>query len=83
MNASDVIRDGLGVELVDENLQTVAEVFRCDSNQTVIVSTFNNDIPLDALEQLLSYARHYLEPFESGKPLNEAANFGLLEKRTK
>ena len=80
MNASDVIRDGLGVELMDEKQNTLAEVFRCDSRQEVIVTTFNNDIPLDALEALISYARNYLEPFENGKSLSQALNFGKLNK---
>lgn len=79
MTASDVIRDGLGVELVNDDQQTVAEVFRCDLDGKVIVSTFNNDIPLDALEELLSYARIHLEPFESGQSLDQATNFGLLK----
>lgn len=83
MNASDINRDGLGVELVDEANQTVAEVFRCDADKTVIVSTFNNDIPLDALEHLLSYARSYLEPFEDQDPLNNARNFGMVKKWVK
>ena len=83
MNASDIIRDGLGVEIVDENHQTVAEVFRRDADQTVVVNTFGNDLPLDALEELLSYARSYLEPFENGSPLNEATNFGLFEAKSK
>ncbi|AVB27146.1 hypothetical protein CXB36_02605 [Pseudomonas syringae pv. syringae] len=29
--ASDVIRDGLGIELVDANGQVCAEVLRCDA----------------------------------------------------
>lgn len=78
MNASDVIRDGLGVELVDENGQALAEVFRCDADNSVLVNTFDNDIPLDALEQLLQYAKRYLEPFEDGTPLSMATNFGGL-----
>ena len=79
MNASDIVRDGLGVELVDMNQQTVAEAFRCDRDQTVVVNTFGNDIPLDAMSALLRYAQSYLEPFENGKPLDQASNFGFLE----
>jgi hypothetical protein len=81
MNASDIIRDGLGVELVDESNQTIAEVFRSDSTQTVVVNTFGNDIPLDAMEELLSYARKYIEPFEGGQPLSSAVNFGTITKK--
>ncbi|MCL2075885.1 MAG: hypothetical protein FWH15_05515 [Betaproteobacteria bacterium] len=78
VNASDVIRDGLGAELVDESNQTIAEVFRSDKTLTIIVNTFGNDIPLDAMEELLSYARKYLKTFEDGQPLSSATNFGTL-----
>src|SRR4051794_1065006 len=38
--ASDIVRDGLGVELLDSDDRVVAEVFRCDADNTVIVRTF-------------------------------------------
>lgn len=75
--ASDIIRDGLGVELLNENDQVVAEVFRCDKNKTVIVSTFGNDIPLGALEVMLERAKERLDPFEDGTPLANAQNTSL------
>jgi hypothetical protein len=67
--ASDLIRDGLGVELVDGAGNVVAEVFRCDRDHTVIVSTFGNDIPIQAVERLLKRARSELDPFADGTPL--------------
>lgn len=67
--ASDIIRDGLGVELWDSNDNVIAEIFRCDANYTVLVNTFNNDIPLSVLESLINFARERLEPFEDGSPL--------------
>ena len=73
--ASDVIRDGLGCELTTEAGDVVAEVFRCDANRSVVVTTFGHDVPLDAMERLIAFARKRLEPFESGEPLNTAANF--------
>lgn len=81
MSASDVIRDGLGVELEGEDGNTLAEVFRCDQNKTLIVSTFGNDIAFDALEELMIWAKTYLEPFEDGSPLSAAINFGAFQKR--
>ena len=70
--ASDVIRDGLGVELINESGEVVAEVFRCDRDHSVVVNTFSYEVSLDALEQLLAAARSRLEPFEDGLPLGEA-----------
>ena len=67
--ASDVIRDGLGVELLDGQRQVVAEVFRCDADHTVMVSLFVEQVPLHALEMLVSRAKERLDPFEDGVPL--------------
>ncbi len=70
--ASDVTRDGLGVELIDENGDVVAEVFRSDRDRTVIVSTFNYDIPLTEMERLISRAKERLGPFTDGAALESA-----------
>ena len=70
--ASDVIRDGLGVELLSEDGQVVAEVFRCDRDHTVLLNTFSFDIPLAAIEQLIARAWTTLDPFEDDVPLAEA-----------
>jgi hypothetical protein len=74
--ASDVSRDGLGVELLSESGDVVAEVFRSDRDRTVILSTFSYDIPLGAIESLLIRAREHLDPFEDGVPLSEAVLVG-------
>jgi hypothetical protein len=66
--ASDVIRDGLGVELL-ANGEVVAEVFRCDVDRSLVVNTFGNDVPLVEIERLISRARNLLEAFEDGTPL--------------
>jgi hypothetical protein len=71
--ASDIIRDGLGVELLDARGTVVAEVFRSDADHTVTVSTFGNDIPLYAIEDILTRARVALDPFEDGGPLSHAS----------
>ena len=67
--ASDVQRDGLGVELLDSRGNVVAEVFRCDANNSVFVNSFDNAIPLTVFEWLLQYARAQLGTFEDGTPL--------------
>lgn len=70
--ASDVIRDGLGLELLDEDNRVVAEVFRHDSSHRLTVTCFEQDIELSLLEELISRARQELEPFEDGTPLLQA-----------
>jgi hypothetical protein len=70
--ASDVNRDGVGVELLSEDGEVVAEVFRSDPDHTVMVNTFSFDVPLRALELLLDRAKERLSPFEDGVGLDEA-----------
>lgn len=70
--ASDIVRDGLGLELLNANGDVVAEVFRCDKNHSVIVSTFGNDVPASEVELLIAKAKTDLDPFEDGTPLQSA-----------
>ena len=67
--ASDIKRDGLGLELITADGDVVAEIFRSDADHTLIVTTFGHDIPLVALEELISSARKRLAEFEDGTPL--------------
>ena len=66
--ASDIVRDGLGVELLSGD-QVVAEVFRSDPDHSLIVTTFDNHVPLVAIEELVAVARDRLREFEDGTPL--------------
>ncbi len=66
--ASDVNRDGLGVELLAGD-EVVAEVFRCDADHSLIITTFDNDVPLVVIEELIAMARNRLQEFEDGTPL--------------
>ena len=70
--ASDVGREGLGIELLDQTGQVVAEVFRSDREGTAVVNTFSYDLPLQAIEALIAQAKERLDPFENGTPLGEA-----------
>lgn len=79
--ASDIVRDGLGVELLDENLDVVAEVFRSDRDHTLLVNTFSYGIPLAAIELLIARAKERLEPFEDGALLSKAALVGPERSR--
>jgi hypothetical protein len=67
--ASDVIRDGLGLELLDGLGDTAAEVFRCDADCSVTVRIFDDGVPDDVIAELVDHARHCLSPFEDGTPL--------------
>ena len=67
--ASDVVRDGLGVELLDENNSVLAEVFRNDAKHELTLTCYSNDIPLVYVERLMEVAREELGMFEDGKPL--------------
>jgi hypothetical protein len=67
--ASDVIRDGLGVELTDAAGNVLAEVFRCDADNSLKVSLFNEELPFPLVEKLIFMARAELGTFEDGSPL--------------
>jgi hypothetical protein len=54
--ASDVIRDGIGVELSEErngNEIYIAEVFRNDQKKTIEFSADVRDLPFETLQELL------------------------------
>jgi len=67
--ASDVVRDGLGLELIDGSKNIAAEVFRCDTSRTVTVRVFESGIPNEVLTELVEQARTRLAEFEDGTPL--------------
>ena len=67
--ASDIIRDGLGVELIDADGTVLAEVFRCDADHSLKVALFCDDLPFVQVEKLVQMAREELVSFEDGTPL--------------
>ncbi|MBN3737245.1 MULTISPECIES: hypothetical protein [Burkholderia] len=67
--ASNVLRDGLGVELTDTEGNVLAEVFRCDADHTLTVSLFCDALPFAQVEKLVLLARDELVAFEDGTPL--------------
>lgn len=73
--ASDIIRDGLDVELVDLHDRVIAEVFRCDKDKTVQVITENVAVPLRVFRRLIDYSYKRLDPFEDGTPLEAMGNY--------
>ena len=66
--ASDLERDGMGLELLDEAGDVVAEVFSSDRDRVVTLSTYGNDIELSDVERLIRTARARLGAFEDGAP---------------
>ena len=70
--ASDVERDGMGLELLNPAGDVVAEIFRFDGTKRVVVTTFNNDIPLEIFELYYCQAWELLEPFEDGSSFTSA-----------
>jgi hypothetical protein len=73
---SDIERGGLGIELVPVGGMAAAEVFRCDVDHTLSVTTFAEAVPLYALEMLIQRAKVELDPFEDGTPLSMAKSHG-------
>lgn len=67
--ASDIQRDGLGLELLNESGEVVAEIFRSDANNSLEVSLFENGLPFVEIERLLRIARTELGAFEDGTTL--------------
>lgn len=67
--ASDIIRDGLAVELISPGGDVVAEVFRFDAIHTVRVRCWSDVVTQDVLDWLLSYSLVQLQTFEDGTAL--------------
>lgn len=62
---SDIQRDGMGLELhctAQGRARTVAEIFYSDAEHTWTLATFDCDVPLDLIEELIAEARRRLPP---------------------
>ncbi|TWU50721.1 hypothetical protein Poly51_40140 [Rubripirellula tenax] len=73
--ASDIHRDGLGVELLGFNGEIVAEVFRCDADNSIVVTCWSRRVTDDVLNWLLPYSETELQSFEDGTPLPPSAEW--------
>lgn len=80
--ASDVIRDGIGLELLDGRRTVRAEVFRCDADHTVTVSYFDGGepVPTEVLDGYYGEAARRLDPFEDGSPLPDRSAWRGLRR---
>jgi len=60
---SDVQRDGMYLELIDESTgDEVAEVFYSDTTHEMTISVFKPELPLRVVELLIERAKHDLPP---------------------
>jgi hypothetical protein len=76
--ASDVVRDGMSLELLDSNGQVVAEVFRSDAQHSVQLSTFQVGLEESVIRELATAAVERLGPFEDGTRLEAAMHYDAL-----
>ncbi|MES2320045.1 MAG: hypothetical protein V4631_21410 [Pseudomonadota bacterium] len=67
--ASDVLRDGLGVELTAADGNVIAEVFRCDADNSLTVTLYVEAVPFAHIEKLIGMVRRNLGGFEDGTNL--------------
>ena len=65
-----MVRDGLGLELLDPTGNVVAEVFRADADKTLHLNTFSYDVSVDSIEAI-STIRALQVASSSGIPLHE------------
>jgi len=66
--ASDIHRDGLGLEMWDDAGQ-IAEIFRCDNPNSLTFRCFREDVPFVYIEKMVSLARLRLGEFEDCEQL--------------
>ena len=63
VRGSDVRRDGMCLELIDEGTgDEVAEVFYSDVTHEMTISVFKPELPLPVVELLIERAKHDLPP---------------------
>ena len=61
VRGSDIDRDGMYLELVEAGERSgIAELFYSDKHHNFVLSTFGNDVPLEAIETLIDQGRKSL-----------------------
>lgn len=66
MRGSDLQRDGMYLELIDEATGVgVAEVFYSDATHAMTISAFRAELPLQVVELLIEKAKQDLPPLET------------------
>jgi hypothetical protein len=69
--ASDVIRDGLGLELLNESGEVLAEVFRSDRERATRIKVFAPGLPVAVVEELVALARKRLGTYQDGSAVSD------------
>lgn len=64
--ASDIGGEVLNVELFNATGDLTVQILRCNADQSIVVSTFDNDIPLSVIEWLPDVAHERCNTFEDG-----------------
>ena len=80
--ASNVIEDGMGLELLNEAGNVVADVFRSDRMKSVDLKVWDPAVTEENIAKLAEAALQRLDPFSDGTPLASALNYDLLRKAT-
>src|SRR5436189_4444418 len=65
--ASDLQRDGMGLELHCRGV-AVAEIFASDKDGSWTLTTFDRDVPLELIEELIAEAKARLPSDETTSP---------------
>jgi hypothetical protein len=60
--ASDLVHDGMVLELADETGETVADVSYSDATGEMALTTWRPNLPLEAAEWLIAQAKVRLPP---------------------
>ena len=68
---SDIERDGMFMEMLDASGACVAEVFYSDVTGRMVVTLEQQELPIEAVEELLSRASLQLPPLQKPKPTTE------------
>jgi len=66
---TDVKRDGISIELLDDNFDVKAEIFRYDLTHEVIAVIYDSNLDNITLDKFYEIARRELQNFEDGTPL--------------
>ena len=65
---SDIERDGMFMEMLDESGAYVAEVFYSDVTHNMVVTLERQSLPIEAVQELLSRSRLSLPPASEPGP---------------
>jgi hypothetical protein len=74
MVGSDLVRDGMFMEMLDASEACAAEVFYSDVTGKMVVTLIQRGLPIEAVEELLSRARRQLPPRQEPEAITSASD---------